>query len=155
MHSGYTYFHQYMCSLGIEPTTFALLTQCSNHWATYLRSEILLCGGDTEDNHAFDLQIVTWNKTLSNQKASWQGWKHSKHRLYPKSPPISSNSAQIVHILVCTNSSARVPWPAMAPRTGAALEASCPVSVSLEASRAPTPPPRWMVHGARCTVRDE
>ncbi len=25
---------QYMCSLGIEPTTFALLTQCSNHWAT-------------------------------------------------------------------------------------------------------------------------
>ncbi len=24
---------QYMCSLGIEPTTFALLTQCSNHWA--------------------------------------------------------------------------------------------------------------------------
>ncbi len=23
-----------MCSLGIEPTTFALLTQCSSHWAT-------------------------------------------------------------------------------------------------------------------------
>ncbi len=22
---------QYMCFLGIEPTTFALLTQCSNH----------------------------------------------------------------------------------------------------------------------------
>ncbi len=29
VHSGYTYFCQYMCSLGIEPTTFALLTQCS------------------------------------------------------------------------------------------------------------------------------
>ncbi len=28
MHSGYTFF-QYVCSLGIEPTTFALLTQCS------------------------------------------------------------------------------------------------------------------------------
>ncbi len=28
------FFCQYMCSLGIEPTTFALLTQCSNHWAT-------------------------------------------------------------------------------------------------------------------------
>ncbi len=27
-------FGQYMCSLGIEPTTFALLTQCSNPWAT-------------------------------------------------------------------------------------------------------------------------
>ncbi len=25
---------QYVCSLGIEPTTFALLMQCSNHWAT-------------------------------------------------------------------------------------------------------------------------
>ncbi len=22
---------QYVCSMGIEPTTFALLTQCSNH----------------------------------------------------------------------------------------------------------------------------
>ncbi len=27
----YIFFCQYMCSLGIEPTTFALLTQCSNH----------------------------------------------------------------------------------------------------------------------------
>ncbi len=40
---------QYMCSLGIEPTTFALLTQCSNHWATgtlfyyVLFCSILLC----------------------------------------------------------------------------------------------------------------
>ncbi len=33
VHSGYTFFVS-MCSLGIEPTTFALLTQCSNHWAT-------------------------------------------------------------------------------------------------------------------------
>ncbi len=31
VHSGYTFIGQYMCSLGIEPTTFALLTQCSNH----------------------------------------------------------------------------------------------------------------------------
>ncbi len=29
VYSGYTFFCQYMCSLGIEPTTFALLTQCS------------------------------------------------------------------------------------------------------------------------------
>ncbi len=28
------FFCQYVCSLGIEPTTFALLTQYSNHWAT-------------------------------------------------------------------------------------------------------------------------
>ncbi len=28
-----------MCSLGIEPTTFALLAQCSNHWATGTRDE--------------------------------------------------------------------------------------------------------------------
>ncbi len=29
VHSCYTCFCQYMCSLGIEPTTLALLTQCS------------------------------------------------------------------------------------------------------------------------------
>ncbi len=29
VHSGYTLFCQYACSLGIEPTTFALLMQCS------------------------------------------------------------------------------------------------------------------------------
>ncbi len=29
VHLGYIFFCQYMCSLGIEPTTFALLTQCS------------------------------------------------------------------------------------------------------------------------------
>ncbi len=34
VHSGYTFFCQYMCSLAIEPTTFALLPQCSNQWAT-------------------------------------------------------------------------------------------------------------------------
>ncbi len=34
VHSGYTFFCQYVCSLGIEPTTFTMLTQCSNHWAT-------------------------------------------------------------------------------------------------------------------------
>ncbi len=28
-YSVYTFFGQYMCSLGVEPTTFALLTQCS------------------------------------------------------------------------------------------------------------------------------
>ncbi len=36
LHSGYNFFVS-MCSLGIEPTTFALLTQCSNHWATGTR----------------------------------------------------------------------------------------------------------------------
>ncbi len=29
MHLGYTFFCQHVSSLGIEPTTFALLTQCS------------------------------------------------------------------------------------------------------------------------------
>ncbi len=35
-------------------------------------SEILLCGGNPEDKHAFDLQIIPWNETISNQKTSWQ-----------------------------------------------------------------------------------
>ncbi len=29
VHSGYNLYCQYVCSLGIEPTTFALLAQCS------------------------------------------------------------------------------------------------------------------------------
>ncbi len=29
VHSDYNFFCQYVCSLGIEPMTFALLTQCS------------------------------------------------------------------------------------------------------------------------------
>ncbi len=29
VHSGYNCFYQYVCFLGIEPTTFALLMQCS------------------------------------------------------------------------------------------------------------------------------
>ncbi len=33
-YSCYTFFCQYVCSLGIEPTTCALLMQCSNHWTT-------------------------------------------------------------------------------------------------------------------------
>ncbi len=35
------FFYQYVCFLGIEPTTFALLTQCSNHWATETRYNYL------------------------------------------------------------------------------------------------------------------
>ncbi len=42
VHSGNTFFSQYMCSLGIEPTTFALLTQCSNHWATGTQEQVLI-----------------------------------------------------------------------------------------------------------------
>ncbi len=35
VHSGYTFVLSVcVCSLGIEPTTFVLLTQCSNHWNT-------------------------------------------------------------------------------------------------------------------------
>ncbi len=45
----------------------------------HLRSEILMCGGNAEDKNAIDLQIIMWNETISNQKASWQGRKHNKH----------------------------------------------------------------------------
>ncbi len=38
----YIYFCQYMCSLGIEPTTFALLTQCST--TEPLEHSMCLCG---------------------------------------------------------------------------------------------------------------
>ncbi len=34
MHSGYTFFYQYVCSLGIEPTTFCTANAMLYHWAT-------------------------------------------------------------------------------------------------------------------------
>ncbi len=48
MHLGYTFFFcQYMCSLRIEPTTFALLTQCSTtepkkHVLLFLKTFLLI-----------------------------------------------------------------------------------------------------------------
>ncbi len=34
VHSGYTFFSQYVCSLGIEPTTFCAANAMLYHWAT-------------------------------------------------------------------------------------------------------------------------
>ncbi len=40
--------------------------RCQIDESVFFRNQIriLLCGGDTEDKHAFDLQIITWNKQL-------------------------------------------------------------------------------------------
>ncbi len=47
--------------------------RCQIDESVFFRNQIriLLCGGDTKDKRAFDLQIITWNKTISNQKVSW------------------------------------------------------------------------------------
>ncbi len=34
LHSGYTFFNQYVCSLGIKPTTFSATDTMLYHWAT-------------------------------------------------------------------------------------------------------------------------
>ncbi len=34
LHSGYTFFYQYLRSLGIEPTTFCAANAMLYHWAT-------------------------------------------------------------------------------------------------------------------------
>ncbi len=47
---------------------------------------------------------------------------------------------------------ARAPCSTVSPGTGTALEAICPVSMSLEASRAPKPTPHWMLYGADAPV---
>ncbi len=44
-----------MCSLGIEPTTFALLTQCSNHWAT---------GTHVPQEHMFSLATCNYKHNM-------------------------------------------------------------------------------------------
>ncbi len=54
MHSGYTFFYQYVCSLGIEPTTFCVANAMLYHWAT-----------GTLFNTVFD--ILLENKTVSIQ----------------------------------------------------------------------------------------
>ncbi len=54
-------FCQYMCSLGIKPTTFALLTQCSNHWAT--GTHIHFPSEDSEESkkkHIVEQQYKMW-----------------------------------------------------------------------------------------------
>ncbi len=61
VHSGYTFFCQYVCSLGIEPTTFALLTQSSNHWATGTQSSLQISHGyDYVFNRLCQKQVEAW-----------------------------------------------------------------------------------------------
>ncbi len=38
---------EYVCSLGIEPTTFVLLTQCSNHWTSVIYNNVQKFGVNT------------------------------------------------------------------------------------------------------------
>ncbi len=55
------FFCQYVCSLGIEPTTFALLTQCSNHWATGTQSSLQISHGyDYVFNRLCQKQVEAW-----------------------------------------------------------------------------------------------
>ncbi len=54
----------------------------------------------------------------------------------------------------CSAMAARAPCSAVGPGTGAVLEAGSPASCSLEASRAPTPPPRRMLYGAGRAFRE-
>ncbi len=39
LHSGYTFLYMYMCSLGIEPTTFRSADAMFYHWATQERPQ--------------------------------------------------------------------------------------------------------------------
>ncbi len=61
VHSGYTFFCQYVCSLGIKPTTFALLTQFSYHWATGTQSSLQISHGyDYVFNRLCQKQVEAW-----------------------------------------------------------------------------------------------
>ncbi len=76
VHSGYTFFCQYMCSLGIKPTTFALLTQCSNHWATgtwYTINNSAVINIIILFIYLF-LHLCIWHKLLS--KVNYIAFKH-------------------------------------------------------------------------------
>ncbi len=55
VHSGYTFFVNFFCSLGFEPTTFCAANAVLYHWATgtllYTQSALQSCGGGSLLNH--------------------------------------------------------------------------------------------------------
>ncbi len=61
---------QYVRSLGIEPTTFALLTQCSNHWATFF-----IFGSNSV---YYLLWHTYWKETFRSSHVN--NWKHMFHK---------------------------------------------------------------------------
>ncbi len=70
VHSGYTFFNQYVCSLGIEPTTFALLTFCST----------------TEpQQHVFEVSSQQWQRESQETRRShfiFSETQYSIHLMY-------------------------------------------------------------------------
>ncbi len=64
-------------SLGIEPTTFALLTQCSNHWATgtHVRAMFIVTTSVKNINYEFSfwgkLQKIQIIKGVKGQSMSF------------------------------------------------------------------------------------
>ncbi len=71
VHSGYTFFCQYVCSLGIEPTTFALLTQCSNHWATGTQSSLQISLPETGWSMILCIQCGMWHILSTLVSSLW------------------------------------------------------------------------------------
>ncbi len=69
--TGYTYFHQYVCSLGIEPTTFCAANAMLYHWATGTVSITHLTAGNKIDKNQ---KQITYNCT---EREIWAGgWEY-------------------------------------------------------------------------------
>ncbi len=97
---------QYVCSLGIKPTTFALLTQCSNHWATGTHVCRLSCASSLEeasfwdDSHAdqFDAVCGVWSEHWQADPPPLQHLKQCWQHSYVYFPNITSGyDAEHVH----------------------------------------------------------
>ncbi len=63
IYSGYTFFCQYVCSLWIEPTTFALLTQCSTTEPQEHCSKIT-SHDKTHWDYIWYLRVICWDYIL-------------------------------------------------------------------------------------------
>ncbi len=68
LHSGYTFFFQYMCSLGIEPTTLCAADAMLYHWATqehiyniYILINITVFNIDNRYNIFLGNKSTYWN----------------------------------------------------------------------------------------------
>ncbi len=72
VHSGYTFFCQYVCSLGIEPTTFALANTMLYHWATGTLKFSLTSEFTSFTFIWTPLNVLKWNIVGDIKRKMWE-----------------------------------------------------------------------------------
>ncbi len=94
LHSGYTFFCLYVCSLGIEPTTFCAANAMLYHWATGTLLPNTLLLGSYKFLKVFFEHGSSWSHEGRNSLFGHFSWKR-KHidQSERKSSPSTSSAA--------------------------------------------------------------